>query len=81
MKKTQLLKKTSVPKRKNGWKRLLCLKENTFEKRKKVQNKVKKTFEKDFCKKKTGSVLLQLKDKQIETWKRIKSKFEKDFCN
>ena len=36
-----LLKKTSVPKRKHFWKRLLYLKENTFEKGKKF--KMKKT--------------------------------------
>ena len=72
----QLLKKTSVPKRKvfenrhlylkeksskltkhNSWKRLLFLKEKDywtktyvdFQKRKKVQNKFKTAFEKNFC--------------------------------
>ena len=54
MKKTQLLKKTSAPKRKNFRTRLLYLKEKAFKKitsvpGKKVQTKIETTCEKDFC--------------------------------
>ena len=76
MKKTQLLKNTSVPKRKNFWKRLLY-----FWKKKKVQNEVKQLLKKTSVPKKTTFEKTSVPKREDKIEKEKSSKWSKNNLN